>query len=276
MSASFEYLCYGFTAIINILFFQCGDRFQKSESDVYRRQILTSESDPRTKRVKIPPTFSQTDMSHSRLMYASAKAKSHQMIACTITVNSYCHFALYNRIVSPPPYDCRRLWLTFHTPFNCQRCVNFKFGTITLPTKIRRFISFESLVKENESHYPADPRRWTNVGLMLDQRLRRWTNIKPTSSCLMISGIWFWEVLIKIQQPLNCQRGVYFVPLWHILQHKTAVSKMLNNPIRYFSNVYAHIYLEILEYLEKKIRKTVWQNLQTILIDIVLNIDAIN
>ena len=28
--------------------------------------------------------------------------------------------------------------------------------------------------------FPANMRRWTNVGLMLAQRLRRWPNIKPT------------------------------------------------------------------------------------------------
>ena len=39
---SFEYLCYGSTAIRNIL----------SESDVYRRQILTTKVDPRAVRVK--------------------------------------------------------------------------------------------------------------------------------------------------------------------------------------------------------------------------------
>ena len=32
--------------------FQCGDRLYTSESDVYRRQILTSKDGPRTERVK--------------------------------------------------------------------------------------------------------------------------------------------------------------------------------------------------------------------------------
>ena len=32
--------------------FQCGDRLQTSESVVYKRQILTSEVDPRTERTK--------------------------------------------------------------------------------------------------------------------------------------------------------------------------------------------------------------------------------
>ena len=36
--ASFEYLCYGSTAIINILLLQCGDRLKSPESDVYGRQ----------------------------------------------------------------------------------------------------------------------------------------------------------------------------------------------------------------------------------------------
>ena len=31
---------------------QCGDRLESSESDVYRRQILTTKVDPRTVRVK--------------------------------------------------------------------------------------------------------------------------------------------------------------------------------------------------------------------------------
>ena len=51
LSASFEYLCYGFTPIINILLFQCGDRLWTSESNVYRRQILTSKVDPHTEIV---------------------------------------------------------------------------------------------------------------------------------------------------------------------------------------------------------------------------------
>ena len=34
------------------LLLQCGDRLQSSESDVYRRQILTTKVDPRTVRVK--------------------------------------------------------------------------------------------------------------------------------------------------------------------------------------------------------------------------------
>ena len=33
--------------------FQCGDRFYTSDSDVYRRQVLTSKVNPRTEKVKI-------------------------------------------------------------------------------------------------------------------------------------------------------------------------------------------------------------------------------
>ena len=40
-----------FYGIINISFFQCGDRLYTSESDVYRRQILTCKDGPRTERV---------------------------------------------------------------------------------------------------------------------------------------------------------------------------------------------------------------------------------
>ena len=35
-----------------MLFFRYGDRFYTSESDVYRRQILTCKDDPRTEMVK--------------------------------------------------------------------------------------------------------------------------------------------------------------------------------------------------------------------------------
>ena len=34
------------------LLLQCGDRLRSSESDVYRRQILTTKVDPRAVRVK--------------------------------------------------------------------------------------------------------------------------------------------------------------------------------------------------------------------------------
>ena len=50
LSDSFEYICYGSTVIRNILH-RCGDRLYRSESDVYRRQILTYKDGPHTKRV---------------------------------------------------------------------------------------------------------------------------------------------------------------------------------------------------------------------------------
>ena len=42
----------GLRPLIFFLIFQCGDRLYTSESDVYRRQILTYEDGPRTERVK--------------------------------------------------------------------------------------------------------------------------------------------------------------------------------------------------------------------------------
>ena len=48
---SFEYICHLSTTIMNIYFFQCGDRLYTSESDVYRRQILTYKDGPRTEGV---------------------------------------------------------------------------------------------------------------------------------------------------------------------------------------------------------------------------------
>ena len=41
----------GLRLISILLLLQCGDRLQISESDVYRRQILTTEVDPRAVRV---------------------------------------------------------------------------------------------------------------------------------------------------------------------------------------------------------------------------------
>ena len=53
LSALFEYLCYGSAAIKHISLFQCRDRFETSESDVYRRQILTSKVGPCVEEVKL-------------------------------------------------------------------------------------------------------------------------------------------------------------------------------------------------------------------------------
>ena len=53
LSTSFEYPCYGFTAIRNnIKFFQGGDHLYTPESDVCRRQILMYKDDPRAEKVK--------------------------------------------------------------------------------------------------------------------------------------------------------------------------------------------------------------------------------
>ena len=66
---SFEYLCYGANAIINMFTLTVrggggGGGLQSSESDVYRRQILTTKVDPRAVRV-IP--LSATKVVSSRL-----------------------------------------------------------------------------------------------------------------------------------------------------------------------------------------------------------------
>ena len=53
LSASFKYLCYGSTAIVNILFLSGWGRLYTSESNVYRRQILTYKGGPLAERVKI-------------------------------------------------------------------------------------------------------------------------------------------------------------------------------------------------------------------------------
>ena len=54
LSDSFENLCYRSTVIINILILLArGDRLYTSESDVYRRQILTYKDGLSTERVKM-------------------------------------------------------------------------------------------------------------------------------------------------------------------------------------------------------------------------------
>ena len=50
LSDSFEYLCYASTVIINIFYFYCVGIW---ESDVYRRQILTTKVYPRAVRVNV-------------------------------------------------------------------------------------------------------------------------------------------------------------------------------------------------------------------------------
>ena len=56
ISDSFEYLCYGSTAIINVLLFQCGINFRRQHlTSIYRCQNLMSmqmKVDPRNERVK--------------------------------------------------------------------------------------------------------------------------------------------------------------------------------------------------------------------------------
>ena len=53
LSDSFEYLCGGSTAIINICILSVRGQLYTSESDVCRRQILTYKDGPRTERVNI-------------------------------------------------------------------------------------------------------------------------------------------------------------------------------------------------------------------------------
>ena len=53
LSVSFDYLCYGSTVIVIFLAsFSAGVDFRSSESDVYRRQILTSKVEPRTEKFR--------------------------------------------------------------------------------------------------------------------------------------------------------------------------------------------------------------------------------
>ena len=56
LAFSASYLCYGSTAIVFVLLFQCGDPPYTSESDVYRRQNVTFKVNSRTVRVTALPT----------------------------------------------------------------------------------------------------------------------------------------------------------------------------------------------------------------------------
>ena len=54
-------------AIIHFQFFQRGDRLKTSESDVYRRHILTPEDGPSAERVKPRSTHERAPDEHGRL-----------------------------------------------------------------------------------------------------------------------------------------------------------------------------------------------------------------
>ena len=53
LSDLFEYLCYRSKTTMRILILPVRDRLYTSESEVYRRQILTYKDGPRAERVKI-------------------------------------------------------------------------------------------------------------------------------------------------------------------------------------------------------------------------------
>ena len=69
LSESFEYLCYGSTASRNILIL--------TESDVFRRQILTTKVGPRTVRVKY---MQLTSNCHLRHIYINLHDKENQVM----------------------------------------------------------------------------------------------------------------------------------------------------------------------------------------------------
>ena len=59
LSASFEYLCYGYTTIMNILLFKSRDEPYRLESDVYIPQIRTSKVERADHSPKIRPSLVQ-------------------------------------------------------------------------------------------------------------------------------------------------------------------------------------------------------------------------
>ena len=59
------------------LFLQCGDRLYASESDVYRRQILTTKGDPRAERVKAACLESRSSRARPRVWHSSFKVTNN-------------------------------------------------------------------------------------------------------------------------------------------------------------------------------------------------------
>ena len=90
--------------------------------------------------------------------------------------------------------------------------------------------------------FPADTRRWINVGLALVHRLRRWTNAKPTliqrlESAGIITAYFFAEVM------------VVFIPWYTTSEHATAIRMVLR----------AFIYL-CYKVIDMSIRLTIWNS----------------
>ena len=54
---------------------------------------------------------------------------------------------------------------------------------------------------------PANTRRWTNAGLLLGQRLRRWPNINPTLVQRLVFAGFFFSFISPNLSSQTCQRG---------------------------------------------------------------------
>ena len=65
---------------------------------------------------------------------------------------------------------------------------------------------------------PGNTKRWPNVGLMMGQRRRRWTNIKPIlGQCLVSAGIYVHCTIGHGVSALNCTARLKSPAVWACL-----------------------------------------------------------
>ena len=105
----------------------------------------------------------------------------------TLTPLKYCHInqetkgffqieIIINVLVS---YYFRFIWISMLWDYGHNKFATLSVRGSTLDVRFWRLKSTPHW-KGSPKPYPANTRRWTNVGLMLGQRRRRWANINPT------------------------------------------------------------------------------------------------
>ena len=94
--------------------------------------------------------------------------------------------------------------------------------------------------------FPANTRRWINVGLMLVHRLPRWPNIKPTLvQCLMFAGL-----LLAWSE--NRRDGIWSP--WHAdLQRRRRLAQCRTNTSRRLSVMKIKLFINLAEVFYRSI-----------------------
>ena len=145
------------------LLLQCGDRLESSESDVYRRQILTTKVDPRALRVRTWPRLVRSSI----VWLESVTWQLYDgMFRWFVTQPLQSLGSTYSDgwVSTPPPFSQR------HTLFLC----GFIVGRTIEPALSKCMCWLGSIYPTNKQ------KRWNNVILILAHHLRRWLNINPT------------------------------------------------------------------------------------------------